>query len=634
MCGISGFFHRDRARSVDRAVLDRMTDIMAHRGPDDRGTFVERGGALGHRRLSILDLSAGGRQPMLSADGKAVLCFNGEIYDYKELAATYLASHSFRTTSDTEVLLELLRRQGLDAIPRLNGMFAFAYWDLAERKVYFARDPVGQKPLFFFHDAKTFVFGSELASVAMHPDVPLEIDSHALDDYLAFEGYPHPRSALKGVRKLRPGHYMVLDLERWELTEGRYWFSTPSAAAGDGRSEREVVAAFEAHLKGAIERHYRSDVPVGIFLSAGLDSNSIVRAAVELKGPDAIQTFTIRHAEKSFDEADEAKETATFYGVRHHERLLTEGEMLSNVQLLLDALDEPLADPGYISISQVIRFAKEHVTVTLGGDGGDEYFAGYAPFRALKAYRLANLLLSKRSAQMLERLASVPKASHAYMNSAFKVQRFLRGVAADPSEVLMRWIGAFTPEEIGQLRRSAAADHVYDDLAPEVARLEDKELPTVLLHLFQQFYLPVAICAHSDKASMAVSQELRSPFLDVEMLKFANALPTRFKFRNGDTKVLLRLYHQSGSPPNVAWRAKRGFTVPIARWLTTTLRPWAEELLSPKAIEEHGFFDAAHVRRLWDEHQSLRANHAKALWTLLVFQNWYRHTFSKWKASR
>jgi asparagine synthase (glutamine-hydrolysing) len=634
MCGVAGFFYRDVSRLAEGSVLDRMTDIMVHRGPDDRGTFLHPGGGLGHRRLSILDLSPGGRQPMASGCARSVITFNGEIYNYRELAGQYLSGFALRTGTDTEVLLELMARRGSDSIPLLNGMFAFAYWDLAGRKVVFARDPAGQKPFFYYMSSDTFVFGSELSAVAMHPEVPLELDRRALAKYLSFEGYPHPTSGLKGVRKLPPGYYMVLDLVRWTLTEVRYWRSVPEPVPHPP-TLADAVEDFDARLKRSIERHYRSDVPVGIFLSAGLDSSAIVRAAVELKGPEAIETFTIRHADKSFDEADEAKETADFFGVRHRERLITEREMGDNVQRLLDGLDEPLADPGFISISQVIRFASEYVTVTLGGDGGDEYFAGYAPFRALAAYRWINPVLPGRLAQALGYLASLPKADHAYMNPAFKVQRFLRGVTAKPPELLMRWFGAFSPEEIALILNDPTAPaSVYGDLLAEVERLRHPDVTTVMLHQFQQFYLPTAICAHSDKASMMLSQELRSPLLDTELIAFANALPARFKIHRDQTKVLMREYHRRDSPPGVANRGKRGFTVPIARWLTSTLRSWAAELLAPDALQGSGVFDVDYVQRLWHEHQALRANHAKALWTILVFQNWYYQTFSKWKSMR
>lgn len=634
MCGIAGFFYRDVSRLAEGSVLDRMTDIMVHRGPDDRGTFLQPGGGLGHRRLSILDLSPGGRQPMASGCARSVITFNGEIYNYRELAGQYLSGFALRTGTDTEVLLELMARRGSDSIPLLNGMFAFAYWDLAGRKVVFARDPAGQKPFFYYMSSDTFVFGSDLSAVAMHPEVPLEVDHRALAKYLSFEGYPHPTSALKGVRKLPPGYYMILDLVKWQLTEVRYWLSVPEPVSHPP-TLADAVEDFDARLKRSIDRHYRSDVPVGIFLSAGLDSSAIARAAVELKGPEAIETFTIRHADKSFDEADEARETADFFGVRHRERLITEREMSDNVQRLLDGLDEPLADPGFISLSQVIRFAREYVTVTLGGDGGDEYFAGYAPFRALAAYRWINPVLPGRLAQALVYLASLPKTDHAYMNPAFKVQRFLRGVTAKPPELLMRWFGAFSPEEIASiLNDPTASASVYGDLFAEVERLRQTDVTTVMLHQFQQFYLPTAICAHSDKASMMVSQELRSPLLDTELIAFANALPARFKIYRGQTKVLLREYHRRDSPPGVANRGKRGFTVPIARWLTSTLRSWAAELLAPDALQGSGVFDVDFVQRLWLEHQALRANHAKALWTILVFQNWYYRTFSRWKLMR
>jgi len=637
MCGISGFFYKEAERPIERDILDRMTDIMAHRGPDARGTFVGPGGGLGHRRLTIIDL-IGGQQPMVAKNQRSVLVFNGEIYNYKELAQTYFADEPFRSSSDTEVLLEMLQRMGLDSIPRLNGMFAFAYWTLDDQKVYFARDPAGQKPLFYTFTPHLFAFASELSGVAMHPEVPLEIDTRALGKYLAFEGYPHPESAIQNVRKLRPGHCLVLDLKKWKLEENRYWFSVPtSVELGKPRSEDEVLEAFDTQFKAAVDRHYRSDVKVGIFLSAGLDSNAIVRAAVELKGPEAIQTFTIRHADPSFNEADEAKVTATHYGLRHHERLLTEDDILGNVRGLLDSLDEPLADPGYLSISQVIRFAKEHVTVTLGGDGGDEYYAGYAPFQALRAYQLAHRILPQRAASAIERLAAIPRVSHTYMNNLFKLQRFMRGVSAEPAEVAMRWMGAFSPEEVAKVVAPGVIDdasYIYEDLYPEFDRLSDKDLGTLLLHFFQQFYLPISICGHADKASMAVSQELRSPFLDVEMMKFANSLPMHFKYRHGQTKYLLRRYHRKGPLPEIASRRKRGFTIPIAKWLMTSLKPWAEDLLDPRQLENVGMFDVTQVRRLWSEHQSLKANHAKSLWTILVFQHWYNQTLKDWKEKR
>ena len=634
MCGITGFFYRDSMRVGEGSVLDKMTDIMVHRGPDDRGTFLRPGGGLGHRRLSILDLSTSGRQPMTSGSGRSIITFNGEIYNYRELAIQHLSGLPLRTGTDTEVLLELLERRGGDSISLLNGMFAFACWDLVGRKVIFARDPAGQKPFFYFMSSDAFVFGSELSAVAMNPEVPLELDRRAVAKYLSFEGYPHPTSALKGVRKLPPGYHLALDLERWHLTEVRYWLSVPQPVSHPPTLE-DAVEDFDVRLKRSIERHYRSDVPVGIFLSAGLDSSAIVRAAVELKGSEAIETFTIRHADKSFDEADEARETAEYFGVQHHERLLTEEEMGDDVQHLLNGLDEPLADPGLISISQVIRFASEYVTVTLGGDGGDEYFAGYAPFKALAAYHWINPVLPYRLARALGYLASLPKADHTYMNPAFKAQRFLRGISAKPPELLMRWFGAFSPEEIALiLNEPSASQIVYEDLLAEAERMPDSDRVNILLHQFQQFYLPTAICAHSDKASMMASQELRSPLLDTELMAFANALPQRFKFYRGQTKVVLRQYHRSGSPPSVASRNKRGFTVPIARWLTSTLRSWASELLAPEALEGSGLFDVAYVQRLWGEHQTLRANHAKALWTILVFQNWYYQTFLKWKSMR
>ena len=641
MCGICGFFYRNVDRPISSIILDRMVDTMTHRGPDGRGTFMAKGGALGHRRLTIIDLM-GGQQPFTLPNERAVLVTNGEIYNYLELKKTYLKDVALNSTSDTEVLLHMIRKRGMDAIRLLNGMFAFAYWDIENRRVIFGRDPVGQKPLFYYFGPQSFVFASELSSMVQHPDVPREIDVAAFKQYLLYEGFPHPMSPLKDVRKLSPGHHLILDLANWSIREDRYWTNFPETDHPTHLNESDYIEDFEQRFIEAVERHLRSDVEVGIYLSGGLDSPSIVKAVSHLREIGSVKTFTIKHELDSFDEAASAKQVADYFGTHHHERAIGNEAFLADIDPLLANTDEPIADPGFLALYQVAKFSQEHVKVILSGNGGDEFYAGYHPFKALSAYRIANNLLPEPVINYLYRLSKLFPVSHDYMNLPFKIQRFLRGVASPPAEVLMQWIGSFNHTEIESVvnrdifmnqpsqEKSPNSIQLYDALRQNDRLLEQPGVFLSVLHTFQQVYLPVCICNHADKASMRVSQELRSPFLDTELMRFANQMPSRLKYHRGKTKYVLRKYHEQNSPAGVSKRPKQGFTVPIASFLTDALKSWADDILDPVQIEQDGFFNQREVRRLWDEHQARKANHAKQLWTIIVFQHWLHSVWKNW----
>ena len=640
MCGICGYFHKTPARTLAPDVINKMTDAMQRRGPDARGTYTAPGGALGHRRLSIIDLD-GGQQPMQHPSAQSVITFNGEIYNYIELRKKHLPK-TLDQVGDTEVLLHLMHNHNTQLLQKLNGMFAFAFWDLQNQQVVLARDPVGQKPLFYHWSNQSFVFASTLDSLIHHPDVTPDLDVATLPFYLFFESYPHPHSPLKNVYKLPPGHALVLDLQEWTLRQFSFWHN-PINPHSEGLSEQTALEQFETTFQHAVDRHLRSDVEVGIFLSGGLDSPSLVKAASKVRPPGSLKTFTIRHEQDSFNEAEHAREIATYYGTQHHERLLPGADFLNDVQHVLSHMDEPISDPGFLAIYEVVKFSREHVKVILSGNGGDEFWAGYAPFKALQTYRRAHKLLPLFTIPILQRLADQMPASHTYMNTGFKIQRFLRGVGAPPAELLQQWISAFHHREIDDILAPDLPRHtldhhpkwgvpnLYAPLYEQYEKLPQKDMVSVLSNAFQQFFLPACICNHADKSSMMASQELRSPFLDIEIMQLANQMPSHFKYNHGQTKYLVRQYLKKGLPAGVSQRPKQGFTVPIASWLTTSLKDWADQLLDPVLIKKDGIFNPTTVQKLWQAHQNKCANHAKALWTLIVFQHWYHTSLAQWK---
>ena len=644
MCGICGVFLKDRGGHVPHHVIDIMTEKMVHRGPDDQGAYFTSGGALGHRRLTIIDPD-GGSQPMQTSDGAGILVTNSEIYNYPELRSQYLSKRLPSGVGDTEVLLHLLESMGDKAVPLLNGLFAFGYWNLRDNTLLLARDPVGQKPLFFYHGSEHFVFASDLSSLALSGVVPIELNDKALARYLLHESYPQPYTPLTGVKKLPPGCFLQLDLLRWESNTACYWDNPVTNELTEEKTS-DLIDRFAETLTTSVNRHLRADVDIGIFLSGGLDSPSLVKATCNIRDPKTIQTFTVRHELDSFNEADHAREIAEYYGTDHHEQTVTGNSFLSDIELTLPKMDEPIADPGFLAIYQAVKFSREHVKVILSGNGSDEHLAGYSPFGALKAYQIARHLVPKPCVPILKHLASFLPATHGYMAASFKFQRFLRAVDRPPAEMLMQWIGSFNYEEISSAMKESKASgllsagtsedafDLYDDLYQEYNAVQHKDYVTQLLSLFQRFYLPNSICNHSDKSSMLLSQELRSPYLDVDMMRFANALPLAMKYHGGKTKVILRRYLETGAPRSVSSRRKRGFTVPISAWLTTALKPWASDVLDPTQLHNDGLFNPTHIREMWDDHQAGKTNNGKPLWTILVFQTWLHSVYAEVRAKR
>ena len=621
MCGICGIVG---PAPVDRRVLSRMTGVLEHRGPDDEGFHIaeyDDGSAvgLGFRRLSIIDLNTG-NQPIGNEDGSLQVVLNGEIYNYRELRAELIGrGHRFATNSDTEVIVHLYEELGARCVERLNGMFAFALWDEKDRRLLLARDRFGKKPLYYADLGDALLFGSELKALLQHPRCPRELDFPSLSRYLALEYVPTPRAIFDGVSKLPGGHYLLWHEGRTSVEQ--YW-DVSFASDGDNRSDEDYVEEFRDLFREAVRRRLVSDVPLGAFLSGGIDSSSVVAMMSEALPAGAVKTFSIGFEDSSFDESTYARRVADHFGTDHHETVLTQSAMVDLLPTVTEFLDEPFADPSILPTYLLSRHTRESVTVALGGDGSDELLAGYPTFpadRFATLYPLPRVLNERIVIPLADRMPVSTKN----FSVDFKLKRFLRGAGSPTSERHATWLGSFTPAEQETLLTSRPADpfgeqHSAFENAPTTDRVER------LLYVYAKTYLQDDILVKVDRASMACSLEVRAPFLDVDLVEFLGRVPARLKLRRLETKHLLKRAMAGILPPGIAERPKKGFGIPIADWLKGGLREALQDELSPGRVREQGIFEPAVVERYVSEHMSGRSDHRKPLWTLFVFQLWHR----------
>jgi asparagine synthase (glutamine-hydrolysing) len=628
VCGIYGDFARGPLTEEDVRLAGRLTDLVAHRGPDRRGVRVDGRCVFGHRRLTIIDVSERADQPFVSPDRRHMLTYNGEIYNFRDLRRE-LEARGYRhmTESDTEVLLNGYRCWGEDVLGRLEGMFAFAVFDAVEQRLFAARDHLGQKPLYFARTPAHFLIASELRQLLEHPDVDPRLSVANFQKYLLHECYPWDTTPIEGVHKLPPGSSLACDAElRW--TVRRYWDSVPGA----DRPHADLDGAVEHLLRDSVAKHLIADVPVGVFLSGGLDSSLVAALAAETRANESLETFTAAVQFPSFDEAPAAERVATALGSKHHVFALDEAEAVRCAHAALTGLDEPVADPGIVPSYFISRAARPHVKVALAGDGGDELGAGYITFGAVPLDRVVRRFPGAL-VSALRGIAGRLPATDRYMARAYLADHFLK---AYPAPSLLRhplWMAPLhpasarrliAPEWRGRMRSTVAEDRdsVFSELWSVGAPVEGRPLEDQLLYLFQKFYLPGYVCAHTDRAGMLNSLEVRSPFLHRPLVELMNAAPFAAKRAGGRAKLPFRRLAARLLPPEVLAHPKHGFTFPVSAWLRGPLRPLLEPLVTEERIARHGLLDAPAIRSMVADHLAGRTNHQKILWALLVFQTW------------
>jgi len=602
---------------------------LKHRGPDDEGEVIldssEVSVGLGHKRLSIIDLSPAGKQPMANEDETIWITFNGEIYNFREIRKELEGKgHKFRSHSDTEVIVHLYEELGTKCLERLNGMFAFALWDAKQKSLFLARDRTGKKPLHYCVHRGHFLFASEIKALLQHPLVSREIDLKSLNKYLAYEYVPAPNSSFKAIKKLEPGYCLLF--RGGAAVTSQYWDIPMEDYPISDRTEAQYIDELKELLERAVTaRLEAADVPVGLFVSGGLDSGVV--AAMARRAKENLQCFSIGFEEASFDESRYAQQVARSLGIKHHLKVFRAQEMLHMVERLPEILDEPLADPSILPLYLLSQFAAEHMKVVLSGDGGDELFAGYQTYQAHKLVTFYDALpgFIKES---VKALAFRLPVSHKYLSLDFKIKQFLKGVGVSSEVRFLLWRGAFSNVERHALlrpevRRELQNENAYEEIYRYVRKSGlTKELERIL-YLSMKLYLQDNNLVTVDRASMANGLEVRSPLLDRDVVDFVCWLLMEYKLNGLKTKYILKKVAEELLPRNIVYRKKKGFGVPLAKWLTGELREFMLDYLSQERIERQGIFHYPCVSQLINEQLTMKKDNRELLWTLLVFQTWY-----------
>ncbi|MBM4315330.1 MAG: asparagine synthase (glutamine-hydrolyzing) [Deltaproteobacteria bacterium] len=615
MCGICGF-----AGAGDRDILASMNDAMVHRGPDAGGLWNDTQEAvyLGHRRLSIIDLS-GGAQPMWTVDGALGIVFNGEIYNHLELREELVkVGHRFLSDhSDTEVLLHGYRQWGRELPSRLNGMWAFALYDRSRRELFLSRDRFGKKPLFYSLQNRTFVFASELSALILHPQVTAGIHAGSLKKYFAYGYIPAPSTLYKQVFKLPGGHNLMLQLDTMTCRVSKYWdFVLEPFEDVPVHPEESWGEELRDLLRKSVRRRLMSDVPLGVFLSGGIDSSAVTAFAAEAAGQARMKSFCIGFEEASFDETTYARSIAGRYHTEHCEEVLSMERARGLLPEIVGKLDEPMGDSSLVPTYLLCRETRKHVTVALSGDGGDELFAGYDPFRALGMAAWYDRLIPGPLHRGIRMAVAALPSTHRNMSLDFRLKRTLRGLSYPRRLWNSVWLGPLDPLDLEALfREPTDIEEVYSEAIEQWDACRQENLIDKTLQFYTKLYLQDDILVKADRASMMNSLEVRAPFLDIDLVDFVRKIPHAYKYRNGQTKYILKKALEPVLPREILYRTKKGFGVPIGRW-------FQEGSLS---FDGQGLFSNLHapyIAKMVSEHRACREDHRAFLWNVWLLNSW------------
>ncbi len=623
MCGIVGLV-QNNSRAVMRETVEKMNRCIVHRGPDEDGFYIKENVGLAMRRLAIIDLK-GGQQPIFNEDRTKAIVFNGEIYNFHELRENLeKRGHRFYTNCDTEIIVHLYDEYGADCVNFLRGMFAFAIWDETDKSLFIARDRLGKKPLLYSHQLNgDLIFGSEFSALLSHPAITREVDYEAIDEYLSYLCVPAPRTAFKQIRKLEPAHWL-----RWKngkIEMQRYWL--PDFSEKIKISDEEAVEETTRVMREATKARLISEVPLGAFLSGGVDSSIIVALMAEASA-NPVKTFSIGFDEADFSELKYAKMVAEHIGAEHRE-FIVRPDAMEILPKLIEHYGEPYADSSSIPTYYVSRETRKHVTVALNGDGGDESFAGYERYMGMKAAETYHKIPGLARKALIEFPASLIPESKKTRSRLRSAKRFVESASLGSTDRYFRWMSAIAPKLKSELltdnfRRNLNGTKPIDALEYWFERADGADIIDKTMFVDQMTYLPNDLLVKVDIASMANSLEARSPFLDHKVIEFAATLPADIKVKKGDTKTLLKKVAANLVPREAIYRRKMGFGVPIGAWLRGEMREFMRENLLSEKFNKRGLFDRGKVENLIEEHQQQKRDHATPLWTLLMLELWFQ----------
>lgn len=626
MCGIAGFFYFQPDPPVkDRSsTLRAMVGSLKHRGPDSEGYFEENQVGMGIRRLRVIDLDTGD-QPISNESGTCWIVFNGEIYNYLSLRKRLQGQGiKFKTQTDTEVILKLYEEKGQDCVGELNGMYAFAIYDTRQKSLFLARDPLGIKPLFYYQDEEQFKFASEIKALLASPGISRILDLEATAHFLSLNYLPSPWTLLQGIRQLEGGHSVLLKNGRAECR--RFW--NPSLAADSSLSESEIVRKTGALLRQAVQTQLVADVPVGAFLSGGLDSSSLV-ALIRESSDTPLETFSVGFRESSYDETPYARKVAQYFGTRHHEVFLTPSDVKSSLEKLVTQLDQPLADPAALALFQLSQLARRHVTVALSGDGSDEIFVGYPTYHAdryLRWYRLLPQFLKEGVIRPLVRRMPV---STGKLSFDYRARKFLEGACYEPPKAHFWWRTVFSDEEQQKIYRPPFRERLETLDSFELYRRyfeegKDLDFTSQCLYADLRVWLAGNNLHKVDSMSMAHSLEARVPYLDQALVEFMMRVPSAIKFKGNQNKYLLKQVMKGLLPREVIERKKAGWHIPLARWFRYELKEYLTERFDQAPSSFYEILERDEIQKVLGEHFQGEKNNSFKIWGLLILQEWFR----------